>query len=338
MKMKQTLALLAWAMLLSSCSGGDSTPPSPHHLDMTPPVITLLGDNPQIIMTGTAYTELGATAIDDVDGDISELIVINANAVDISTAGSYSVTYDVTDSSGNAAHTISRTVSIQDFEATNPGGIWQGEITWPSHEWSIRLYGVLTETGEGRFQGKSGDNIVDYIIDNVSGYDGNVTINFTAIVQSGNVFLDGSEVTGGSISGTVVERSSITGTFLLGSGESGTVLLYYQILYSRDSSLTKLEGTWYEDSYASATFNPDGSFFWQDRFGCVYDGQASIIDPDYNAYALAMTVSLCSVLANGQYSGQGILMDQPHPDSRDDLFLLWMNNGARMYVIYLYTW
>ena len=95
--------------------------------DTVPPVITLLGDNPQIITTGTAYTELGATATDDVDGDISGSIVIDSSAVDTSTAGSYSVTYDVSDSSGNAAVTVIRTVTVEDPPAQNPGGIWDGQ-------------------------------------------------------------------------------------------------------------------------------------------------------------------------------------------------------------------
>ncbi len=95
--------------------------------DTVPPVITLLGDNPQIITTGTAYTELGATATDDVDGDISGSIVIDSSAVDTSTAGSYSVTYDVSDSSGNAAVTVIRTVTVEDSPVQNPGGIWNGQ-------------------------------------------------------------------------------------------------------------------------------------------------------------------------------------------------------------------
>ena len=111
--------LLASIVAISSCGGGsyglDSQPP----LDTTPPVITLLGNNPQVITTGTAYPELGATAMDDVDDDISGSIVIDSSAVDTSAAGSYSVTYDVTDSSGNTADTVIRTVTVQDLPATD---------------------------------------------------------------------------------------------------------------------------------------------------------------------------------------------------------------------------
>ncbi len=89
-------------------------PPPPPPQDTTPPVVALLGNNPQVITTGTAYTELGATAIDDFDGDISGSVVIDSSAVDTSMAGSYSVTYDVSDSSGNMADTVIRTVTVED--------------------------------------------------------------------------------------------------------------------------------------------------------------------------------------------------------------------------------
>ena len=44
-----------------------------------------------------------ATASDNYDGDITASIVIDATAVNTAVLGSYSVTYDVTDSSGNPA-------------------------------------------------------------------------------------------------------------------------------------------------------------------------------------------------------------------------------------------
>ena len=58
------------------------------------------------------YTELGATASDNVDGDISALIAIDTTAVDTSTPGNYEVTYDVSDTAGNAADTVIRTVTV----------------------------------------------------------------------------------------------------------------------------------------------------------------------------------------------------------------------------------
>ncbi|MCP3993782.1 MAG: DUF5011 domain-containing protein, partial [bacterium] len=83
-------------------------------VDTTPPVITLLGANPQVIQVGAVYSELGATALDSYDGDISGSVVINSSAVNTAVVGSYSVTYDVTDSEGNAAIQLTRTVDVVD--------------------------------------------------------------------------------------------------------------------------------------------------------------------------------------------------------------------------------
>ena len=50
-------------------------------VDTTVPVITLTGANPQVIEAGDPYTELGATATDNYDGDITPSIVADASAV-----------------------------------------------------------------------------------------------------------------------------------------------------------------------------------------------------------------------------------------------------------------
>jgi hypothetical protein len=81
--------------------------------DTMPPVITLLGDDPQIIVAGNPYNELGATASDMLDGDLSAQIVTDATAVDTMVAGDYIVTYDVMDAAGNTAVTVTRTVRVE---------------------------------------------------------------------------------------------------------------------------------------------------------------------------------------------------------------------------------
>jgi uncharacterized protein (TIGR02145 family) len=80
--------------------------------DVTAPVITLTGANPQQIQFNGTYTELGATASDDKDGNLSSSIKIDATSVKTNIAGSYTVTYDVQDAAGNAATQIKRTVTV----------------------------------------------------------------------------------------------------------------------------------------------------------------------------------------------------------------------------------
>ena len=86
-------------------------------VDTTAPVITLVGDDPQMVEGGDPYSEQGATASDIVDGDLSTVIVIDSSAVDISTPGLYLVTYDVSDAAGNAALRVTRTVEVVDTTA-----------------------------------------------------------------------------------------------------------------------------------------------------------------------------------------------------------------------------
>ena len=79
--------------------------------DNTNPVITILGDNPKTIYLGDEYKDAGATAMDNVDGDITSKIEIKNN-VDANKLGEYLVTYDVMDSVGNEADQKTRTVKV----------------------------------------------------------------------------------------------------------------------------------------------------------------------------------------------------------------------------------
>ena len=85
-------------------------------VDTTAPVITLTGDSQVNLEVGSTYTDAGATASDNYDGDISSQIVV-VNNVDVNTLGSYTVTYSVSDSSSNAASVVTRTVNVVDQTA-----------------------------------------------------------------------------------------------------------------------------------------------------------------------------------------------------------------------------
>jgi len=80
------------------------TPP----VDTTPPVITLLGPNPQVIEVGGVYIEFGAI-VSDPD-NVGLFPIINASAVDTAVVGSYIVTYDAVDPAGNPATRVTRIV------------------------------------------------------------------------------------------------------------------------------------------------------------------------------------------------------------------------------------
>ncbi len=83
--------------------------------DTTPPVITLLGEAEVTIEVFTAYVDAGATALDNVDGDLTESIV-SVSTVNSNIVGTYTVTYNVNDAAGNPATAVVRTVYVVDTE------------------------------------------------------------------------------------------------------------------------------------------------------------------------------------------------------------------------------
>lgn len=81
--------------------------------DTVPPVITLLGDVSTMHLVNTAYIDLGATAIDDADGDISDKVqTLGINFIDTTKEGTYLIGYFVNDNAGNASDTLKRYVFI----------------------------------------------------------------------------------------------------------------------------------------------------------------------------------------------------------------------------------
>ena len=89
--------------------------------DAVPPVLTLLGAATVTVPSGSVYTDAGAVAQDNIDGDVSRFIV-TTGAVSTAVAGNYIVTYNVADRAGNAATPITRTVTVTGPVQTGGGG------------------------------------------------------------------------------------------------------------------------------------------------------------------------------------------------------------------------
>ena len=80
-------------------------------VDTTPPVISLNGDSTIYLELGSNYNDPGATVADNYDANLSSAIIVNGS-VDTSTAGTYYISYNVSDSSGNSAASVQRTVVV----------------------------------------------------------------------------------------------------------------------------------------------------------------------------------------------------------------------------------
>ena len=86
--------------------------------DAKAPTISLIGSDTINLNVGETYTEKGATAKDDKDGDITNKIQISGS-VNTSKAGTYKITYKVKNSSDKETTKV-RTVVVKGKEETKP--------------------------------------------------------------------------------------------------------------------------------------------------------------------------------------------------------------------------
>ncbi len=110
--------------------------------DTEAPTIMLNGNAEVTIALGDTYTDAGATADDNVDGEITDDIVVGGDTVDPLSPGTYTVTYTVADAAGNST-TVSRTITV-----TFDGGlVANGDFNNGTTGWSGNALDVRTEGG-----------------------------------------------------------------------------------------------------------------------------------------------------------------------------------------------
>lgn len=113
-KLRLSMIIVFFSFGLSACGGSsNNTEVDTDTPDTIPPVLSLVGNATIELEAGTSYTDSGANATDNVDGDISAR-VSSSGSVDANATGTYSITYTVTDSSGNNATPVIRTVTVVD--------------------------------------------------------------------------------------------------------------------------------------------------------------------------------------------------------------------------------
>jgi hypothetical protein len=153
-------------------------------VDTEAPVITLIGESPVSIDQDATYTDPGATATDNVDGDITANITATSN-VDTSTVGTYTITYTVSDAAGNAATPVVRTITVNPVEInpTETGILLNGTVSAENNQ--IKNVADPTEA-----QDVATKAYVDAIVasqglinfsgwDNYQVWDDNTTVNLT---------------------------------------------------------------------------------------------------------------------------------------------------------------
>ncbi|KFE67826.1 immunoglobulin-like domain-containing protein [Hyalangium minutum] len=124
-------------------------------VDTRPPVITLDGSStPVMECSRDGLLALGATATDLCAGDITNRITISGTDRIVAT-GTYPITYNVTDPSGNAATSVTRSVTVRDTQA--PVVTIRGEANM-TLECGVDAY---TELGATAYDACQGDMTVN---------------------------------------------------------------------------------------------------------------------------------------------------------------------------------
>lgn len=96
--------------------------------DRIAPNLQLLGETTVTLAAGVAYVDPGATAIDDIDGDITNLIE-TSGTINTTSVGTQTVTYRVSDRAGNSSSAV-RTIKIGVNEGTGGSGGGALSLLW----------------------------------------------------------------------------------------------------------------------------------------------------------------------------------------------------------------
>lgn len=96
--------------------------------DTIQPVISLKGESVIYIEKGGVYNEIGYTATDNCEGDMTGAVVVDG-VIDTTTPGTQSITYKVIDKAGNET-SVTRTVYVKYPKVDAPSGIYKNSMIY----------------------------------------------------------------------------------------------------------------------------------------------------------------------------------------------------------------
>lgn len=240
--------------------------------DNIAPVLVINGSTSTAVILGSTYTELGATAYDICDGDLTASIIVGGDTVDTNTLGTYIITYNVSDSASNAATEITRTVIVREPDTVppvitllggNPAWVECGEIYEDAWATALDNYdGDLTASlivaGNDIYTFTTGEYTVTY---NVSDSAANPAVEVTrtvmvedtippvitrlgtspVTVQCGATYTDAGATAMDSCQGNIT--SSIVVTNPVNTGVPGTYTVRYNVSDASTNAATAVTRT-----------------------------------------------------------------------------------------------
>ena len=208
--------------------------------DSGAPVIKLNGDILVSHEAKTLYGDAGASASDTLDGDLTDSIV-STSTVNVDAVGVYTVTYNVSDTTGNAAVGVVRTVNVED--TTAPVITLNGEATV-----TVEVGLSYSEAGASASDSYDGDLTGSIVVTSTvdTGAVGSYSVTYNVVDEAGNA----AEAVVRTVNVVDTTAPVITLRVSLLSGDV--------IVVSGDVTVTVEAGTSYSDAGANATDSYDG--------------------------------------------------------------------------------
>ena len=198
------------------------------NLDTIVPVITLVGEHSITLEAGSTYADAGATATDNVDGSVA---VTNDAPATVPSVGPYTITYSATDSAGNHAAAVTRTIVVVD--TTDP------TITAPAN------VSVSTDAGKAFATVSSVTLGTPTTADNV--HVASVTSDAQTTFPIGATTVTWTVTDSAGLTNTATQTVTVTDT------EKPVITL------NGPADLTVAQGSTYTDAGATASDNVDGN-------------------------------------------------------------------------------
>jgi len=273
----------------------------PIQIDTTPPVITLLGSSPVSVTFGSTYVDAGATALDNIDGDITGSIV-TVNPVNTLVVGTYTVTYDVSDAAGNAAAQVKRTVNVVD--ATPPATTIRTPLDGSTVSGSVTASVDATDNVgvskvalyvDDQLYGEDVNTPYDFVLDTIKLQNGAHLIKAVAYDINGNTASSQITINVSNASATVDTTPPTVSITNLADGSSVKGTVTVSVLAADSSGISRVE--LYVDGALKATLTKQPYDFSLNTRSAK-DGLHTVIATAYDAYTNSASATISVTVTN----------------------------------------
>ncbi|UCG74255.1 MAG: hypothetical protein JSV45_07770 [Chromatiales bacterium] len=207
-------------------------------------------------------------------------------------------------SAANAAVGIA--INADRISSRSAAGIWTGTITSDLDLIPVSTTAIIAENGVARFAVIDGTQLAG-----TADVSGNFLDSmFDGFAADGDLFPDGTTFGSVLIRGLVDTAVSLALSYQ-GVGDTGSLSLAYDAVYENGSSFATVADDWSFDDGAGDTVDiniaANGDISGSDSDGCTYGGSVSLIDTNFNAYQVDLTLSGCADA--GDFSGLAAVLD-----------------------------